>query len=102
MSDYESELEYFENLYSRMNRYSDLKLLKSYLFELLDLNTVNEIIGYYTATKKDNIILKDFEEEMRTCEDVHRLKKKLVSSFIDVLLSKYNDSIVKKVVKTAL
>ena len=90
MTDYEYELEYFENLYSKMNRCSECALLKSYLFELLDLNTINEIIWYCTATKKDNIILNFFEEEMHTCDDLSTLKKKLVSYFIDELLTKYN------------
>ncbi|MCX6051119.1 MAG: hypothetical protein NTZ60_01285 [Campylobacterales bacterium] len=91
MTDYESELEYFQNLYFKMNQCSECALLKSYLFELLDLNTINEIIGYYTATKKDNIILKNFEEEeMQIYVDVCTLKKKLVSCFVNELLTKYN------------
>ena len=90
LTTYESELLYFENLYSKMSNFSESHLLKVYLFELLNFNTTNEIIAYYTATKQDNITLKSLEEEMLNFDDVYELKKVLVSCFIDELLKIYN------------
>lgn len=93
IADYESELLYFKNLCSKMRQDDEAKALKSYLFELLDFNTTNDIIGYYIATKRHNIILKNFETDMNTFDDVSVLKKVLISCFIDELLKKYNQTI---------
>ena len=96
LQNYKSELDYFEKVYSKMSQDDYCKLLKSYLYQLLDLNAINEIVVFYNGTKKNNVILKNFEEEIDTFDDVNILKMRLVSCFIDELLTKYNDLAAKK------
>jgi len=82
MDKYKTELKQFQESFSQIPKDNDEMLqLESYLFQMLGLNTVEELKGFYIATKRYNIILEEFEKEMYEIFDIDRLKSRLIICF---------------------
>jgi len=94
MDKFKTELVLFQKSFSQIAKDDDEMLqLNQYLFQLLQLTTINELIGYYTVTKRYNIILAEFEEEMYKIDEIDRLKSKLIISFAKELDKRVKNSL---------
>lgn len=85
------ELECFQNIFSQVNKDDEVYQLGAYLKQLLALDTCDEVINYYSVTKKDNITLLNFEKKMNLFDNVDTLKSNLIVCFTDNLAEKYKE-----------
>ena len=88
----EEELKYFRNMHNNNDdddETGEIAELKQYMYQLLEFNKIEEIIGFYNVTKKNNrIILNQLETDISTFKSVDDLKVRVVSSVIDILIFK--------------
>ena len=89
MKRYTQELDNFYKLYNTKPVSDELTYLLSYLNQLLNLNTTEEISGYYEATKEHNYTLASFEKEIGMFDDVDSLKARLIECFTNLLRRKF-------------
>ena len=90
MKKYTQELDNFYKLYNTKPVSDELTYLLTYLNQLLNLNTIEEISGYYEATKEHNYTLASFEKEIDMLDDdVDSLKARLIECFANLLRRKF-------------
>ena len=89
MKKHTQELDSFYKLYYTKTQSDELTYLLTYLNQLLNLNTIKEISGYYEATKEHNYTLELYEKEIDMFDDVDSLKAKLIECFTNLLRRKF-------------
>jgi len=89
MNNYKKELELYKITLSEIQNNDEITQLNNYLYQLLQLKTTDELIGYYSVTKHFNIILEKFEKEMYFIANIDLLKSRLINYFREELDRKY-------------
>ena len=83
------ELELYHKTFSKLQKDDEMVQLNNYLYQLLQLKTIDELIGYYSVTKHFNISLKKFEKEMYLISNIDMLKSRLITYFTEELARKF-------------
>ena len=81
----QKELDNFYKIYETKIETDDLESLRSYLFQLLSLPSISDILGFYEATKQDNFTLISFENEIDRFDDIEMFKVKMIACFTNLV-----------------
>ena len=81
MPRYSKELEEFNKTYLSKDSSDELHQYKTYLYQLLELKTIEEINTYYFTTKDQNFKFLNFDTEIKLIKDPEILKAYIIIYF---------------------
>ncbi len=89
MDRYSSQLNDFNKAYNTKDITHELIQYKMYLTQLLNIQTVDELIVFYLTTKKSSFVFLDFEREITMIHDIGVLKAYLIEYFTSKLKERF-------------
>ena len=89
MDKFNIELEQYHKTFAQLQKDDEMLQIDEYLYQLLNLNTTNELISYYLVTKNFNITIAKFEKEMYLIANIDNLKSRLITYFTEELIRKF-------------